>query len=122
MAEPEHRKILTPHEAGKIDYDPTWGNIVHVSGKDPEADRAWEAMGVRQKAADERAEIAIERYRATRLGAVQQFDQYVAEGRFRQFISTLNFLELKQQCKIEKQLAFGVGAALGFIIALLLLR
>ncbi len=79
-------------------------------------------MGARQKAEDERAEIAIERYRATQLGVVDQFDQYVAEGRFRQFISTLNFLELKQQCKFEKQLAFGVGAALGFIVALLLLR
>ena len=122
MAEPEQRKILTPDESGKIDYDPTWGNIVHVPGKDPDADREWEAMGARQKAADERAQIAIERHRATRLGVVQQFDQYVAEGRFRQFISTINFLELKQQCKVEKQLAFGVGAALGFFAALLLLR
>lgn len=122
MAEPEQRKILTPDEAGKIDYDPTWGNIVHVSGKDPEADRAWEAMGARQKVEDERGEIAIERYRATQLGVVQQFDQYVAEGRFRQFISTLNFLELKQKCKVEKQLAFGIGIAVGFVVALFLLR
>lgn len=76
----------------------------------------------RKKAEDDRAEIAIERYRATRLGVVQQFDQYVAEGRFRQFIPTLNFLELKQQCKVEKQLAFGIGAAVGFIVAFILFR
>ncbi|WP_333840763.1 hypothetical protein [Pelomicrobium sp.] len=82
MAEPKQRKILTPDEAGKIDYDPRWGNIVYVSGKDPEADRPWEAMGARQKAADESAEIVTERYRATQLGVVQQFDQYVAEKRF----------------------------------------
>lgn len=122
MAEPEPRKILTPDELGKIDYDPTWGNIVHVSGKDPEADRAWEAMGARQKVADERSSIAIERYRATQLGVVQQFDQYVAEGRFREFIPTLNFLALKEESKFEKKLAFGIGVAVGFVVALLLFR
>ena len=122
MAEPEQRKILTPDELGKIDYDPTWGNIVHDSGKDPEADRAWEAMGARQKLSDERASIAIERYRATQLGVVQQFDQYVAEGRFREFIPTLNFLALKEESKFEKKLAFGIGVAVGFVVALLLFR
>jgi len=122
MAEPEQRKILTPDELGKIDYDPTWGNIVHFSGKDPEADRAWEDMGVRQKLEDERASIAIERYRATQLGVVQQFDQYVAEGRFREFIPTLNFLALKEESKFEKKIAFGIGVAVGFVVALLLFR
>lgn len=122
MMEHEQRKILTPDELGKIDYDPTWGNIVHVSGRDPAADRAWEDMGVRQRLEDERSSIAIERCRATQLGVVQQFDKYVAEGRFREFIPTLNFLALKEESKFEKKLAFGIGVVVGFVVALLLFR
>jgi putative heme degradation protein len=122
MAEPEQRKILSPDESGKNDFDPTWGNMLHVYGKDQNADRAYDAMVARQKTEDERTTIAIERHEASRLGVLQQFDKYVAEGKFREFISTLNFLRLKEKCKLEKQVAFGLGAAVGFFLALLLFR
>lgn len=75
-----------------------------------------------QKVDDERAAIAIERHEASRLGVLRDFDKYVAQGKFREFIPTLNFLRLKETCRIEKRVAFGVGAAVGFMAALLFLR
>jgi len=57
----EGKQIINPGGSGEKDFDPTWGNMLHKYGNDPDADVTYDAMLARQKAGDELRSIAIER-------------------------------------------------------------
>jgi hypothetical protein len=61
MSKSQARQIISPGESGEKDFDPTWGNMLHVYGNDPDADVAYDAMLAKQKASDERRSITLER-------------------------------------------------------------
>jgi hypothetical protein len=63
--------------------------------------------------------IRLERYHAEKLGVVEEFDKYVQEGRFRDYMPILNCKKLEQQKMLERRVCFILGAIIGFLGGLL---
>jgi hypothetical protein len=69
---------------------------------------------------EEQLAIVLERDHARRLGVLEDFDQHVREGRFREFLPQLNYLKVQDKRKMERKLYFAAGVAVGFVTCLLL--
>jgi hypothetical protein len=72
------------------------------------------------KADEEQLAIVLERDHARRLGVLEDFDEHVREGRFREFLPQLNYLKVQDKHKMERKLYFVAGVAVGFVASLLL--
>jgi hypothetical protein len=99
-----------------------WGDLVHVRGVDPEADRRWDEMIAKQESESEKFGLELEREKARELGVLDEFEKYASEGRYREFVPTLNRLQERQERKRERRIYFVIGMMAGALFWELLRR
>lgn len=96
------------------------GDLVHVRGIDPEADRRWDDSIERDEAERERLSLELERQRAKELGVLDEFEKYASEGRYRDFTPRLNILDERQRHKYElkydRRAYFIMGLIVGAVL------
>ena len=61
--------------------------------------------------------IAIERLHAEKIGVVEEFDRYVSEGRFREYMPRLNYMKLQEDVKHQNKAYFVLGLIVGIVVS-----
>jgi len=68
---------------------------------------------------EEEIAIAVERINAESLGVVEEFDKYVGEGRFREYLPSLNYKKLLRKRDVERKIYFAFGVIAGIFVCYL---